>query len=406
VPKLKRKRKAANGQGSIIDKLITRPDGSTYIRWEGYVSSGKDGRGKRRRTVVYGLTQNEVVEKIDKLKRKLSSGLLDENKLTLSQYLEQWLNHLKGKTKPRTLEGYRYSVERYVTNEPKNDEENRKVPSSFGQLKLSKLTALQIQMFLDNINEKISADCANKVRRVLHTAFEQAVMWELLPQNLVGRTESYLHRRKDMQIWSPQDTVKFLSEARTNRLYAMFYLAISTGLRSGELRGLLWSDLNKNVLHVQRSLARVQGELVFSTPKTEKGKRRVSLDDETLEVLAMHLKQQQAERVRLGDNQTDLGLIFCKQDGSYITNSNLEGIWNRLLATSGVPRVRIHDLRHLNVSLRRRLGQDAKLIADQVGHSDPAFTTRLYTHLFEDDIAKAAVTLSAVLPNNSSDAKN
>jgi integrase len=103
--------------------------------------------------------------------------------------------------------------------------------------------------------------------------------------------------------------------------YAMFYLAISTGLRSGELRGLLWSDLNKNVLHVQRSLARVQGELVFSTPKTEKGKRRVSLDDETLEVLAMHLKQQQAEQVRLGDNQTDLGLIFCKQDGSYITKA-------------------------------------------------------------------------------------
>jgi integrase len=209
-----------------------------------------------------------------------------------------------------------------------------------------------------------------------------------------------------MHIWSPQDTVKFLSYARTNRLYAMFYLAISAGLRSGELRALQWSDLNGNVLQVQRSLTRVKNELVISTPKTEKGKWRVSLDAETLEVLAQPRKQQEAERSSLGTAFTDLGLIFCKQNGTYITNSNLEGIWNRLLASSDVPKVRIHDLRHLNVSLRRRLGQDAKLIADQVGHSDPAFTTRLYTHLFEDDITNAAVSLSAVLPKGNAETSN
>jgi integrase len=66
-----------------------------------------------------------------------------------------------------------------------------------------------------------------------------------------------------------------------------------------------------------------------------------------------------------------------------ITYSNLEGIWHRLLTSAGVPKVWIHDLRHLNVSLRRKLGQDAKLIADQIGHTDPAFTVRLYTHLLK-----------------------
>jgi integrase len=406
VPKLKRKRKAANGQGSIIDKLITRPDGSTYIRWEGYVSLGKGGNGKRRRTVVYGSSQAEVVEKIDDIKRKIAGGGFSDTKLTVAQFLEQWLNHLKGKTKPHTAEGYRYIVERYVVNEPKNDGHGKKVPSSFGQVRLSKLSVLQIQKLLDHVHEVVSADCANKVRRVLHTALEQTVMWSLLPHNLVEKTEGYLHQRKKMQIWTPQDTVKFLSEARANRLYAMFYLAVSAGLRSGELRALHWDDLNGNVLHVQRSLARVKGEVVISTPKTEKGRRRVSLDPETLEVLSQHRKLQEAERCSLGKTWTNLGLIFCKQDGTYITNSNLEGIWNRLLASSGVPRVRIHDLRHLNVSLRRKLGQDAKLIADQVGHSDPAFTTRLYTHLFEDDIASAAVSLSAVLPKGDPETNN
>lgn len=92
--------------------------------------------------------------------------------------------------------------------------------------------------------------------------------------------------------------------------------------------------------------------------------------------------------------------MFCKQDGAYVTPHSLDGIWKRLLTSAGVPKVRVHDLRHLNASLRRKLGQDAKLIADQVGHTDPAFTIRLYTHLFEDERENASVSLSSLLPLN------
>jgi hypothetical protein len=134
MPNLKRKRKAANSQGSIVDKVITRSDGSTYIRWEGYVSLGKDSSGKRRRTVVYGSPQAEVVEKIDALKRKLSSGTFSDNKLTVAEFLEQWLTHLNGKTKPRTAEGYRYTVERYIINETRNNKEDEKLPRALGSL--------------------------------------------------------------------------------------------------------------------------------------------------------------------------------------------------------------------------------------------------------------------------------
>jgi integrase len=399
MPKLKRFKKAASGQGTIFSREITRKDGSTYIRWEGNVSHGVDGQGKRKRSTVYGASQAEVIAKIDEIKRKVSSGSYNTTTLTVAEYLEQWLNHLNGKIKPRTLEDYRYTVSRYISNEPRDNDKGEKVPSTFGKIKLSKLTALHIQKLIDSVHEAVSADRANKVRRALHTALDQAYKWSLVSDSLVDKTEPFRHERKTMQIWSTEDTAKFLAYARTNRLYAMFYLAIVAGLRSGELRALQWSDLKGKTLHVQRSLARLKGELILSTPKTEKGKRRVSLNDATLEVLSLHRKQQEAERASLGTAFTDLGLIFCKQDGTYITTSNLEGIWHRLLASSEVPKIRVHDMRHLNVSLRRRLGQDAKLIADQVGHSDPTFTTRVYTHLFADDVENAAVDLSAVIPS-------
>jgi integrase len=403
MPRLKRFKKAASGQGTIFSREIERKDGSSYIRWEAHISLGTKGSGKRNRKIIYGATQAEVQTKLAEIKRKVASGTFTNSTLTVAGYLEQWLGHLKGRIKPRTIEGYGYIVTRYIVNEPKNDKEGNKTPSSFGKVKLEKFSPLHVQKLIDLIHENVSADVANKVRRILHTAFKQAMLWSLIPYNYVERTEPFRHERKTMQIWSMQDTVKFLDHAKANRLYAMFYLAISAGLRSGELRALQWSDLQGKTLHVQRSLARIKGELILSTPKTEKGKRKVSLTIETLEVLAQHRKQQEAERGTFGTTWTDLGLIFCKQDGTYITNSNLEGIWNRLMASSGVPRVRIHDLRHLNVSIRRKLGQDAKLIADQVGHTDPAFTQYLYTHLFEDDIENAAVDLSAILPKSDPD---
>jgi integrase len=300
---------------------------------------------------------------------------------------------MERKTKPRTFAYYEYMTNKYI--KPK-----------LGSIKLAKLSPLQVQGALDKLMDSVSPDLANKIRRLLFGAMRQAVRWQLVARNPVDATEPFKHEREAMKLWTPLETWQFLEAARTNRLYAFFYLVITAGLRSGELKALKWGDLKGNVLHVQRSVGWVKGEIVVSAPKTEKGKRRVMLDKETLEVLSQHRKQQESEHAMLGQSYIDLGLIFSKQDGGYITPHNLEGIWYRLLESSKVPKVRIHDLRHLNVSLCRKQGQDAKLIADQVGHTDPAFTVRQYTHLFQDDLDHAALTLSTVLPKGNPETNN
>jgi integrase len=96
--------------------------------------------------------------------------------------------------------------------------------------------------------------------------------------------------------------------------------------------------------------------------------------------------------------------MFANRKGGYTKPRKLSQRWHDLQTIANVPQIRFHDLRHLNVSLRRKLGQDAKLIADQVGHADPSFTIRQYTHLFEDDISNAAVNLADWLPKGTGEA--
>jgi integrase len=157
------------------------------------------------------------------------------------------------------------------------------------------------------------------------------------------------------------------------------------------------------VIHVRHALTLVGGKPVLSAPKTEKGKRRVSVSASVLDALGAHKKRQEAEAANLGDLWPGHDLVFTSEVGTPVHPRNLERAWYGLQKKAEVTKVRFHDLRHLNVSIRRKLGQDAKLIADQIGHTNPAFTMRLYTHLFEDDRQAAAVDLVDLFATPSKD---
>jgi integrase len=385
MPKLKRFKKAASGQGSIFSREIERKDGTTYTRWEGHISLGLKANGKRKRKSLFGSSQAEVVEKLEAIRQRAASGLLADTKYTVQSYFEKWLKEKERQVKRRTLVNYRYDIDTHVVPE-------------LGNVRLEKVTPLQLQTLLSAVADKSGIDRANKVRTVLYQGFRQAVRWLLLPRNPAEATEPFKNVKQEMKLWTPEQAARFLGTARAHRQYALFYLAISSGLRVGELLALEWTDLNGDVLHVQRSIGWVESQLVVTTPKTERGKRKVQLDKVTLEVLEQHRKQQEAERAKAGEKYHDDGILFANRHGAYTKPRKLSQHWYELQLLSGVPKIRFHDLRHLNVSLRRKLGQDAKLIADQVGHADPAFTMRQYTHLFEDDRSNAAVNLSEWLP--------
>lgn len=365
--------KRAHGEGTIS----RRKDG----RWEGRVSIGYKPDGKPKRHVVYGATQGEAREKLEAIKRQLATGTYSDAKVTVKEYLERWLSEKQRDVKPTTLENYTICVNRFL------------VPR-IGSVKLQKLTPLQVQTFINEVRDASGSARAAKCRAVLLNAYRQAVRWQLVTRNPVEATDPVKEPHREMRLWESEQAACFLKVAEGHRLYPLFYLSMATGLRRGELLGLRWVDLEGSVLHVKQALVKVGGKLVFSTPKTRKGFRSVALSPDVLEVLQAHRQRQEAERSVLGDAWAHPELVFTSEVGTPLNPDNLKRVRDALMDKAQVPRVRLHDLRHLHASVAIESGMDVNKLAERMGHARASFTLDRYTHLFESQRAKIAVDLT------------
>lgn len=375
----KRKKRRGHGEGTILK----RKDG----RWQGAVTVGYDEEGRQKRRTVYGRSQAEVREKLEKIRQQFTEGTLVDTQLTLKAYLDQWLAEKKRQVKPRTHDSYRYTIDKYLL-------------PRLGRVKLAKLTPLRAQAALSAIADDAGARTSNLARAVLFSAMKQAVRWRILPHNPIEGVMRIKEEKRDMVIWTPEQAATFLATAQEHRLYALFYLAVGGGLRAGELIGLQWRDLDGIMLRIERTVNTRSGTPTYSTPKTDRGKRVIALAPDVLRVLKEHREVQHEERSRLGDAWPDTGHIFVTETGSILNARNVSRIWHHLQEKAGVPRARLHDARHLHVSLLVRQGLDLRTIADRVGHTDPSFTLSQYSHMFEGQRKAAAISLEEMLPMN------
>ena len=369
-------RKRAKGEGT----LTKRKDGT----WQGSISLGYHPDGRRNRPVVYGKTQREAREKLEAIKQRASQGTFSDAELTVKAYLERWLKEKERQVKPRTVEIYRYCVDTLIG-------------PRLGHTKLSDLTPLAVQTMIGSIADEVGKSSANKARTVLYSAMKQALRWQLIPRNPVEAVDTIKEQKREMVLWTAEQATRFLDAARSHRLYALFYLAMATGMRRGELLGLYWTDLKGDRLKIERALTLNKGRGVMSTPKTRKGTRWVALSADVLEVLEAHRERQIAERQRLGEAWADSRLVFASEVGTPINPNNIARVRNKLQDEAGVPRARLHDLRHLHASLAIREGMDPKVLADRLGHAKASFTMDVYTHLFEEQRASSAVSLTSFL---------
>lgn len=189
-----------------------------------------------------------------------------------------------------------------------------------------------------------------------------------------------------------------MSKCKPHVLYAAFYLAMSTGMRRGELLGLRWQDAQGELLHVRQTLVKKKdGALLFKVPKNGKS-RIVAVSPDVTEVLERHHQQQEAERHYLGDAWDNSDLVFTSEVGTPINPDNFKRLRNALMDKAGVPRISLHDLRHLHTSLCIKNGMNPKEVAERLGHARASFTLDRYTHLFEAQRVANAVSLLDFLP--------
>lgn len=169
------------------------------------------------------------------------------------------------------------------------------------------------------------------------------------------------------------------------------------GLRRCELLGLRWEDISGSSLFVRQTRVKLSSGIVVDTPKSAKAVRRMWLSPDVLLVLAEHKQRQDAERERLAEYWPDTGLVFVSELGTPLSPDNLRRLRNRLMDLAGVPRVSLHQLRHLHATVAIFGGMDAKVLADRLGHTRASFTLDKYTHLFEAQRELSAVSLTDFL---------
>ena len=321
---------------------------------------------------------------MDELKRLPQLGNLKAGSLTVKDYLELWRKEQSRQWKPRTRELY----QRYIKDE---------INPVLGRKRLAQLKPLDIQQLIGAIGDGGRVRTANLVRTVLYSALKQAVRWQLIPHNPVEAVDRLRETPKEATLWTPEQVRTFLNTAKDHRLYAAFYLMIVTGLRRGEVLGLRWNDLEDDSLRVIQTITVVENKVAFGTPKTERGARRVTLPPDAVEVLAQHRAAQDTEHAKIPEAWEHPELVFTTEIGTPLHPRNFYRTWQGLIKEAELPRIRLHDLRHLHVSLLIQRGFDPKTIADRVGHADPGFTLRRYGHLFEARRRAAAVPMDELL---------
>ncbi|MDP8954159.1 MAG: site-specific integrase, partial [Actinomycetota bacterium] len=167
-----------------------------------------------------------------------------------------------------------------------------------------------------------------------------------------------------------------------HRLAAAYVLAATTGMRRGEILGLRWVDLDlaHRRLAVTHTILTVGYKVMPGTPKTGRSRRSIALDSETTAALHHHQRRQLTEKVAIGNGYEDHGLVFARESGEPVHPDSFSQTFERTVRRLGLPKIRLHDLRHTHASLGLAAGVPVKLMSERLGHATAAFTQDVYMH--------------------------
>jgi integrase len=205
--------------------------------------------------------------------------------------------------------------------------------------------------------------------------------------------------RPVVAVWTAAQTAAFLRSIRGHRLYALFHLVALSGLRRGEVCGLRWADidLGAGTLAVSRQVQRRGGRAVESAPKSRAGVRVVALDHTTVTALRQHRHRQAQDRLAAGSRWRESGWVFTYTDGRPIAPDRLTRLFAKLVESSALPPIRLHDLRHGAASLALSAGTDLKVVSAMLGHASIQLTADTYTSVLPDTAHQAAENTAALL---------
>lgn len=366
--------------------------------WAIAIYVGRDDRGRPKykwHTVRGGKRQAE--DECARLLNQLTTGeYVEPTRTTVGDYLERWLNdYARTNVAGKTFERYAEIIQKHL------------IPA-LGHHRLAKVQPLHIQAYYSLALQSgrkdgkggLSAQTVLHHHRILKDALKQAVRWRLLARNPADAVEPPRPTDREMQVLDETQTALLLKHAQKKGLYIPILLAVTTGLRRGEILAARWGDLDleAGTLAVCQSLEHTKaGGLVFKQPKTRRSRRVVALPTFVTEALRRHRAAQARLRLQAGSAYADHDLICPRWDGNPRTPGAVTRSFTKLIAELSVPRVRFHDLRHSHATQLLRQEVHPKIVSERLGHSTVGITLDTYSHVIPGMQEEAAKRIDTAL---------
>jgi integrase len=301
----------------------------------------------------------------------------------LADYMMVWLDgHASLRVSPRTLEGYRGNVERYI------------IPL-LGGLRLSQLTPARVRAFEARLLAEggvrvrgLSPNTVGHVHRVLSMALGEAVRSGVLASNPAGGVRPPSMVRKEFMSLDWDELHRFLSSISAPFLRSFVLLAVQTGLRRSEVLGIRWGDVEwaASRLSVRRALIRMRAGALDVRPPKSRRARVVALMPESVSLLGA-LRE---ESMEAGLPHGPFDYVFCGPGGAPVDPDSVTQSFRRAASRAGLEGFRFHDLRHTHASLLMSENVHPKVVSERLGHSDVVITLNLYSHVLPNVQEEAA----------------
>lgn len=353
--------------------------------------------GKRQQLWRGGFaTKREAQDALHEVVNRLRAGeYVEPSRLTVESFaLEIWLPAMSGLLRPATWESYARNLRVHVL-------------PSLGDVRLQELTALDLDRLYARLlasghrsGRGLSPRTVRYVHTIVHGALDYAARKNLVSRNVAKLADSpKTPAVQEPRVWTPAELQLFLETVANDRLYSLWLTLATTAMRRGEVLGLSWPDidLDHGSLNIRRTLVQAGYQPIWSTPKTVRGRRKISLDSLTIAALREHRARQAAERLALGPVYHDEDLVFCREDGRPIHPERLTKLFEARIKQTGLPKIRLHDLRHGWASHAVAAGVDIRTVSGRLGHADAGFTMRVYAHQIQEAEERAAQTVADVL---------
>jgi integrase len=363
-----------------------RSPGSFRLRY----TLGKDSFGKRRTAcVTVRGTRKDAERELTRLLRAVDTQEhVDATGVTLRRWFEAWLDTVRVEISPKAHERYSEIVRCYL------------IPP-LGAIRVQKLTATKIQEVYNGLHRRDGEPLSPSTRRYIHVILKVALT-RAVEQNVLVRNPADVVRpprveRKEITTHTVEQSARLLSSIRHMHVYWPILLAVTTGMRRGEVLAIRWRnvDLERGIARVVQSLEQTKEGLRFKDVKTHCN-RAINLPPFVVEEFRRFKLHQAEQLLRIGVRQTGETLVCCREDGEPKQPRSLTHEFSHLIGRlADLPPIRLHDLRHSHATQLLVDGVHPKIAQERLGHSTITTTMDLYSHVTETMQRDAVAQLDA-----------